>query len=184
MKNKHPKEALTNKSLLLKYLREYLHLSQTAFAKPLELSPTHISRLEKGISAVTDPIINKVCATFSVSKEYFYDNMPLSDAIQERKEPGFRLKFAREEKGWTQTELAEQSGVYASIISRVEAGAKLTEKQGIKLAEALEVGADWLMNGNEAHKHWPVDQALINWLWENEGIREELWEKMKNPPAK
>lgn len=57
--------------------------------------------------------------------------------------------MAREEKGWSQKELARRSGVDASIINRVEFGAKLTEKQGVKLAEALEVGISWLLLGNE-----------------------------------
>ena len=34
----------------IKTLRDYLQLSQAAFAKPLDLSPTHIARFEQGIA--------------------------------------------------------------------------------------------------------------------------------------
>lgn len=76
-------------------------------------------------------------------------------------------------------ELARHSGVDASIINRVEFGAKLTEKQGVKLAEALEVGISWLLLGNEKKKEYPADKKMIDWLWEHSDVRKEIWGRMK-----
>lgn len=76
-------------------------------------------------------------------------------------------------------ELSRRSGVVASIINRVEFGAKLTKKQGVKLAEALEVGIEWLLLGNEKKKEYPADKKMIDWLWEHSDVRKEIWDRMK-----
>ena len=60
----------------------------------------------------------------------------------------------------------------------MEAGAKLTEKQGRKLAETLEVGVEWILQGTTSRRDYPVDERLVNWLWEHEDERREIWERM------
>ena len=89
-----------------------------------------------------------------------------------------RLKSARKERGWSQNELAKQSSVDRTVISRIESGATLTEKQAVKLAETLEVGIEWLLKGDEEKKDYPIDQRMIDWLWGNEEIRHEIWTRM------
>ncbi|MBQ9210879.1 MAG: hypothetical protein IJ153_04195 [Clostridia bacterium] len=71
-----------------------------------------------------------------------------------------------------------RSGVNHATINRVEFGAKLTEKQGLKLAETLEVGYQWLMTGDVEKRYYPADQKLIDWLWRHPDVRAELWGKM------
>jgi transcriptional regulator with XRE-family HTH domain len=58
-----------------------------------------------------------------------------------------RLKEARQEKGWTQTELGKRSKVHPMAISRLERGDK-KDVNGLtlrKLARALTVTSDWLL---------------------------------------
>lgn len=90
-------------------------------------------------------IATPLCQTFEVDKRYFEGLIKVENAV-EKKDPeagvAKRLKKAREEKGWSQNELARRSKVNAPLINRIEFGAKLTKKQGVKLAEALEVGID------------------------------------------
>lgn len=52
------------------------------------------------------------------------------------------------------------------------------------LAEVLEVGFQWLMNGDTSRLNYPADQKLIDWLWENEDVRRELWERMRSQSSK
>jgi len=162
-------------------LRSYLGLSQAAFSKPLCLSPTHIARFEKGRSIPAQETIEKICHAYDIDPEYFTGTLPVEAAVKKQKTEagvGERLRLAREEKGWSQNELAKRSGVSQSIINRVESGAKLTDKQGVKVAETLEVGYDWLMTGDEKKKKYPADKKMVDWLWENEKARSDIWRKM------
>lgn len=60
-----------------------------------------------------------------------------------------RLKRAMNETGiTTQSDLARLSGVNQSIISKILAGKNETSKYSGKLASALGISADWLINGN------------------------------------
>lgn len=178
---------------LVSNLRAYLQLSQAAFAKPIGLSPTHIARFEKGVSIPKDETIERICTVFGVKREYFYNDLPVEESVGSAEamrilnpEIGIvkRLKEAREEKGWSQNELAKRSQVGQPIINRVEFGRKLTQKQGRKIAEALEVGFDWLMEGDEKKKLYPADQRMIDWLWQHEDVRKELWERMRKEEIK
>ena len=133
-------------------LRAYLNLSRVKFGAPLGLSPTQIMRFEKGIYVPSDETIKRICESFGVDERLFFDSdITVEDAIKKRNidsEVSIRLKTIREEKGWSQTELAKRAGVTGHLIYRIEAGQRLKEEQGVRIAEALEVGVDWLMRGN------------------------------------
>jgi len=56
-----------------------------------------------------------------------------------------RLRQAREMRGWSQTELAEKSGLQASAISHFEVGRRAPSFDNLKLlAETLQVSIDYL----------------------------------------
>ena len=171
-------------SVRIRNLRAYLQLSQAAFAEPLGLSPTHIARFEKGVSAPTSETIDAICKAFFVDKRYFDEtnaSISIEEAVEKMNpEEGIaeRLKVARDAKGWSQNELAKRADVNQATINRVEFGAKLTEKQAVKLAETLEVGLEWLLKGDEKKKNYPVDQKMILWLWQHEDERHEIWNRM------
>lgn len=66
---------------------------------------------------------------------------------------------AREARGWTQAELAEQSGVPKRTIQEIEAGrvAKPQRSTDLKLRQALELEGDPQRERSE----WPDDVAAI-----------------------
>ena len=35
------------------------------------------------------------------------------------------------------------------------------------------------MFGDEGKKNYPLSEKLTDWLWKNENIRKELWERME-----
>lgn len=176
-------------STLISNLRAYLQLSQAAFAKSLGLSPTHIARFEKGVSVPSSETIDEICKVFCVDRRYFGEHslgersavISVEDAVKKTNpEEGIadRLKNAREEKGWSQSELSERSGVDRTVISRIESGATLTEKPAVKLSDTLEVGVEWLLKGDEEKKAYPVNQRMVQWLWQHEDARREIWYRM------
>ena len=181
-KNNTQQEKLSEK---ISQLRSYLKLSQAKFAAPLGLSPTQIARYEKGIFVPSSEIIKKISEEFGVDERLFLDSgITVEEAVTKHdiiSEVAMRLKTAREDKGWSQTELAKRIGVPQSTVTRIEAGQRFPTKQtATNIASALDVGIDWLMRGNEDRKKYPADQKMTDWLWEHPDVREMIWNMMKN----
>lgn len=64
-----------------------------------------------------------------------------------------RLKFLREGKGWTQTQLAVAADVSQGTVGNIESGARAGRGSLIKLAKALDASLDWLIDGiGEPHQ--------------------------------
>lgn len=70
-----------------------------------------------------------------------------------------RLKQAREDKGLTQPELAERSGVSAGTIGNVESGLRKNPRELLAIAAALEVNPEWLKTGKGPKSRDSVEQA-------------------------
>lgn len=166
-------------------LRMYLGLSLRAFAGPIGYTASHIMRIEKNIVNLDEHVIRKICEVYRVEPSYFKGELSVEQAVHKddkkivKSEAGRRLKIARLEKGLSMLELSRRADISQPQISMLERGKfQLKRKAGAKLAEALDVGVDWLLNGDEGKKLYPADKKLIDWLWEHPEVREELWKKM------
>jgi len=64
---------------------------------------------------------------------------------------GQRLKIAREEREWTQAQIAERSGVPAMMISHYETGVRANPSLATlkAIADALNVSIEWLLGRTE-----------------------------------
>lgn len=60
-----------------------------------------------------------------------------------------KLRETREARGWSQSELARRSGVKPQTIQSIEAGKTRKPANIVKIAEALSVTAEFLMNPDE-----------------------------------
>lgn len=172
-------------SAYIKNLREYLELSLNAFGKPLGYSGTHITRFERGTHEPTEDAIALICEVYGVDPGYFRGEVSVSDAVNKtskveaRRLIGERLKAVRLERDLIQRELAKMSGVSDTHIANLENGEyNISRRSAEKLAEALEVGVEWLLNGDESKKDFPADKRMIDWLWKHPEIREKLWNEM------
>ena len=66
-------------------LRAYLNLSRVKFGSPLELSPTQITRFERGIYVPNPEIIKKICEEFGVDERLFLDgSITVEEAVKKR----------------------------------------------------------------------------------------------------
>ena len=64
----------------------------------------------------------------------------------DRKQLGQRIREARQQKGYTQRTLAEKAGIADVYLGEIERGSKMPSMNSfIKLVEALEVSADYIL---------------------------------------
>ena len=170
----------------IKELRKLLNLSLVAFSKPLGCSPTHIKRMEVGTVIPGEEFISKLCEVYHISPAYFdgtvsIEELDIKDQEEENKEIGKRLKQARKEKGMTLKELSLLASITDAQLSLTENGHyRLKENRAEDIAEALEVGVEWLLYGEERNKHFPADRKMMEWLKDHPEIREQIWKMMEN----
>ena len=153
----------------------------------LDISPSQMARIEAGKVVLSDEFLQKICSTFHVNPGYFEGTVEVDEAVkvvsmeEEMKQVGKRLKQARSEKGLTLKELSALVGLSYSQLCLIENGTnKLSEKRAVILGEALEVGVEWLLHGEERNKHFPADRKMLEWLKDHPEVREEIWKMMEN----
>lgn len=168
-------------------LRNKLGLSRVAFAKDLGSSATQMKRMEIGTVIPDDEFIQKICSTYHVNPSFFTGEVDIEDAVtvvspeEKKKQVGKRLKKMRIEKGLTLKELSALVGLSYSQLSLIENGEyMLNEKRAADIGEALEVGVEWLLHGEERNKFFPADHKMMEWLKDHAEIREKIWKMMEN----
>ena len=81
----------------------------------------------------------------------------------------------------TLKELSLLASITDAQLSLTENGHyRLKENRAEDIAEALEVGVEWLLYGEERNKHFPADRKMMEWLKDHPEVREEIWKMMKN----
>lgn len=168
-------------------LKDKLGLSRASFAKALDTSPSQMARIEAGEVVLSDEFLQKICSTYHVNPAYFTGEVDIDDAVsvvrpeEKKKQVGKRLKQARLEKGLTLKELSYLVGLSDSQLCLIENGTnKLSEKRAVILGDALEVGVEWLLHGEERNKHFPADRKMMEWLKDHPEVRAEIWKMMEN----
>ena len=79
----------------------------------------------------------------------------------------------------TLKELSLLASITDSQLSLTENGHyRLKENRAEDIAEALEVGVEWLLYGEERNKNFPADRKMMEWLKSHEEIREMIWKMM------
>ena len=146
-----------------------------------------MARIEAGQVVLSDEFMQKICSTFHVNPAFFTGEMDIDEAVkvvsleEEMKQVGKRLKQARLEKRLTLKELSERVGLSDSQLSLIENGEyMLNEKRAADIGEALEVGVEWLLHGEERNKAFPADRKMMEWLKNHPDVREQIWKKMEN----
>ena len=168
-------------------LKNKLGLSRASFAKALDISPSQMARIEAGKVVLSDEFLLKVCGAFHVNPSFFTGEIDIDEAVsvvspkEKKKQVGNRLKQMRIEKGLTLKELSDLVGLSDSQLCLIENGTStLTEKRAVILGEALEVGIEWLLYGDQEKKYFPVNGKMIEWLKDHPEIREQIWKMMED----
>lgn len=70
----------------VKEYRNHIELTQDSFAEKLGLTKETISKIERGITSLTDDVLSNIISTFNVKAAYFYtfENAQFSDSKTEK----------------------------------------------------------------------------------------------------
>ena len=84
------------------------------------------------------------------------------------KNAGARIRQLREEKDWSQLELAKTAAISNSVLSRIEAGKRpIEDSLLIKFAEIFNVSTDYILGRTDNRMHSavsPTDAELAEYL--------------------
>lgn len=170
----------------IRQLRDNLGLRRTEFGAKIGYTYQQVVRIEEGLTPVSDEVRSRICREYRVSEEWLRNGndggIPLEESSLERRK---RLRQAYEESGLSQREFSRRTHTSLSILSDVLAGRKqLTIRYAKKIEEALGIGADWILYGDESAKDCPCTDAMIRFIKKHPEIRTEIYEKMKEEKVK
>ncbi len=103
-------------------------------------------------------------------------------------EIGARIIHLREQKGWSQRELAHQLELNVSVMNRIEKGERpVKDRELDKIATVLQVSADYLLGRQEqctiledtSFRSFIVDPDLKKWYKDLPNNREEDLRKLR-----
>ena len=168
-----------------KAVRKNLGKSQESVADALRCSRSRISGIENGTIIPKASELEMLCEAYHVTKEWLYgtdEQLPIfmNDKQNSRAQIAHRIKESRKKIGMTQVTLAEQSGIPRSTLAMVQAERNdISEQTARKIADACNVGLDWLLYGDEEQKDNPINDKVLDWLRHHPEKRKIIHEWMK-----
>ncbi len=75
------------------------------------------------------------------------------------------MRMRRQQKGWTQEQLARQAGTNQAVIQKIENGKSLRPRKINEIAEVLGVNPAWLMFGEESENGLSQDAISVAEEW-------------------
>lgn len=169
-------------------LRQMMGLSILRMADLSHYSPSYLCGLEQGIATPSNEMMSSVCSTFHVNREWletgkgpiFYDEEGAQVREHKIEEAPERLKELREARKLNYKAFSKIVGVNAETYRNLEQGTRLlTERQAKKIANACDVGIDWLLYGEESAKAYPLNEDMVAYLQQNPELRKAIREKMQ-----
>lgn len=170
----------------LKEICSYLGISLTALANRLDIPEDSIVKAIKGDKNADNFVISKICSSFELDSSYFLSQQNIEVFIPKDKfedliknDVGGRIRTRRIERGYTQKQLSELTGINQSYLSEIEKGrCVLSESNAEIIGDALETGSEWLLTGNTRNKESPLNQRLIDFLLNHVEARELCYSLM------
>jgi transcriptional regulator with XRE-family HTH domain len=141
----------------LSLVRAQTSMTQTALAKRTNLLQSHISHLEAGRKSPTVELAAKLTWIFHISPDYLLRDTTPVEPIQHIAVPsewngeihhlGMKVRDLRTQRGWSQTDLAQQLGLQVqAFVSAIEHQRKLPSAAlMLRLAEVFARTVDVLL---------------------------------------
>lgn len=169
-------------------LRKMLGMTANKMASLCQYSGAHIIAIEKGEDAPSMEMIDCICDLFHVNKEWltlgtgemFTDEEGLHRREHQIVNVPIRLKSLREREGKNYKQFAQFVGCNTETYRAAELGMRtITLRQAKKIADACNVGIDWLMYGEETAKEYPLNDRMLEYLQKYPEIRKMVLEKIQ-----
>lgn len=172
IKEKYQKEKIRE-------LREHLGLRRTEFGAGIGYTYQQVVRVEEGLTPVSDELADRICREYRVSREWLSGEDGSSLTVDGSGQRRSRLRQLYKESGLSQREFAKLTHTSPSMLKDIMSGRyQMTIHYAQKVEDAMGVGADWLLYGDEDAKDYPCGSEMINYLKRHPDARKELWEKM------
>lgn len=177
----------------LRLIRNVLNLSSAQMAVDLGYSQKQYLRFESGETPIKPDLLDKIIEVYRVQEAWLYDeayseNEPIpmfENGVRFKNTPedvAERIKELRKTHQLTRQDFMARTGCTAATLSRLEqAKTILNPRLAKKICEVFEVGEDWLINGNEKRRLYPITDSMIEYLWNHPDLREDIWMRMKMP---
>ena len=167
----------------IKLVKESLGLSLKSIGQATGMTAGSIGRFINGQMDPKKEWVDRFCESYHVEKEWMLHGSGAprftKEIEKEKSTVGERLAALREEKGLSRQNMADLLGITDAAYRNIERGIRgLTEKNAQKIEKELDVGAPWLLYGDEEKKDYPVSQEMIAYLWSDEEERKRLWTEL------
>ena len=170
-------------------IKSKLQLSTIRIAEATNKASAVVGRYFRGEKNPPEDWINTFCFVYCIDKDWlingtgepvFTGEPSPAVVLKSSQNAGDRVKAVRKDAGLTQTEFGERIGISHIGVYNIEKNTtNLTPFSASRIEEQFDIGKDWLMFGDEGKKNYPLSEKLTDWLWKNESIRKELWERME-----
>ena len=172
----------------IRAVKDSLGLTLRSIADHTGVTATTVSNIISGKMKPREKWLQSFCQAYHISYDWLTtgDGSPVftqevSDfEMQDSRGAGKRLVQIRKEYGYTQKVMYDILGITQAMYSRIEnGGARLTVENAKKIEDALGVGADWILYGDETRKVYPLGRRMSEYLWRHPEERERLWRLME-----
>lgn len=126
-----------------KQARKQIGITQKELAVVLEVSPAYLSLIATGRQPVSEPIALKMEKLYGISARWL-----LYGIGNESGDNKSRLRYARDELGLSQKDMAKRLGISAQYLGLMERGDQpISQPVAIKMEEMFGFRAEWILFG-------------------------------------
>ncbi len=164
-------------------LRRLLNLSKTQFALGIGYTCTQVLKVENGTSTASATMCERIVDAYDVRAEWLCgaDGEPW---IDKKIEPQItlavqRLRKVYEDSGLSQREFCKRIGASTTSLTEQFSGKReITVRFAQRIEKEFDVGADWLLYGDERNKDFPCGEKMNEYLKGHPEKREIVWKWM------
>ncbi|MCC8195483.1 MAG: helix-turn-helix transcriptional regulator [Ruminococcus sp.] len=94
------------------------------------------------------------------------------------------MRKVYEDSGLSQREFCKRIGAFTtSLTEQLSGKCEITVRFAQRVEKEFDIGADWLLYGDERNKEFPCGEEMVEYLKGDIEMRKIVWEKMRSQTA-